>query len=67
MDIITTNLELAKVAIKLDQPGKALDLYTKALIKFPNEIHLLLGISRIYDMLNDPNKSLQFYKKATIA
>ena len=34
--------------------------------KFPMEPRMLLGIARIHDMLNDPDKAIGFYKKVLI-
>ncbi|KAG2378736.1 hypothetical protein C9374_007884 [Naegleria lovaniensis] len=61
--MIATCLELAKVFLKLDQPNKALEEYESACLKFPNDTHLLLGIARVHDSLNDLDKSIQYYEK----
>ena len=58
-----TYLELGKIAIRQDQPGKAIEIYNKALMKYPNELILLLNLGRIFDLINDPTKSIEFYKK----
>ena len=34
--------------------------------KFTAEPRILLGIARIHDMLNDPDKAIAFYKKVLI-
>uniref|UniRef100_A0A7S3G6M4 Tetratricopeptide repeat protein 8 n=1 Tax=Palpitomonas bilix TaxID=652834 RepID=A0A7S3G6M4_9EUKA len=62
-DMVITTLELCKVYIKLDQPNTALDNYTRAAERHPGDTQLLLGISRIYDQLNDVTRSIQFYKR----
>jgi hypothetical protein len=51
------------VYIKLDQPNTALDVYSKASDRHPGETSLILGVARIYDMLNNMNMAVQFYKK----
>ena len=61
--MIVTNLELAKIAIKYDQPMRAIDVYTQALKTHHYEPHFLTGIARVHDMLNDSLKSLECYKK----
>eukprot|EP00742_Colponemidia_sp_Colp-10_P002553 GILJ01002728.1.p1 GENE.GILJ01002728.1~~GILJ01002728.1.p1 ORF type:complete len:475 (+),score=75.08 GILJ01002728.1:857-2281(+) len=62
-DMITTNIELAKVYVRLDQPNTAMDHLTKASEKFVGETHLLLGVARIYDQLNDLENGVAHYKK----
>jgi len=34
--------------------------------KYPYETHLITGIARIHDLLNDPGKAVSFYKKILI-
>jgi len=62
-DMVTTHLELAKVAIRQDQPTRAVEEYSDGLKVHPFETHFFTGIARVHDMLNDPAKSLIFYKK----
>jgi len=62
-ETVSTNLELCRVYLKLDQPNSALDLYGRAGEKFPGETHILLGLARTYDMLNSLQKGIQFYKR----
>lgn len=52
--MIILHLELVKVAIRQDQPLRAIELYEKALKTYPNETSLRVGIARIHDLLNDP-------------
>ena len=52
-----------QVYIRLDQPGTALDLYSKASERHPGETSLILGVARVHDMLNNMNQAVQFYKK----
>ncbi len=33
--------------------------------KFPGDIHLLLGIARVYEALNDMTNAIVYYKKVT--
>ena len=42
-DMVVVHLELAKVYLKLDQPNAAREAYTKALLKHPGDINLILG------------------------
>ena len=60
---VDTYLELAKVAVRQDQPGKAVEIYNKALMKHPNELILQICLGRIYDLINDPLRSTSYYKK----
>lgn len=62
-DMVSTHIELAKVAIRQDQPLKAVDIYNTALKTNNFETHLITGIARIHDLLNDPSKAVTFYKK----
>jgi len=62
-DIVTTQLELCKVYLKLDQPNTALDQYNRASEKWVGDTHLLVGIARTWDMLNALLRGVQFYKQ----
>lgn len=62
-DMISLWLELAKVAIRQDQPVKAIETYQNGLKAHQFETHLLVGIARVHDLLNDPAKATTFYKK----
>ena len=53
-DMISVQLELAKVAVRQDQPQKAIETFKTALQTHKYETHLITGIARIHDMLNDP-------------
>lgn len=61
--MIVTQIELSKVAIRQDQPLKAIQIFTDAQKHFKFEPSMLAGIARIYDMLNDPKKSFLLYKQ----
>ena len=56
-------MELVKVAVRRDQPMRAIDLYNKALDTYKNETSLRIGIARIHDLLNDPAQAFSIYKK----
>ena len=45
---------------------KAIELYNNGLKSHPYETHLLTGIARVHDLLNDPGKAIVFYKKILI-
>ncbi|CAM9501407.1 unnamed protein product [Chrysoparadoxa australica] len=62
-DMVVTYLDLVKVYCKLDLPNTALELIKKASDKHPGEARLLLGAARIHEMLNDMEKSVDFYKR----
>lgn len=62
---VDTYLELAKIAIRQDQPGKAIEIYNKALMRHPNELILQINLGRIYDLINDQMKSIDFYRKVS--
>ena len=61
-EMIDTFLLLSKVYVRLDQPMAALEVYTTGLDKFPNEVSLLTGMSRIYEALNNLSLSTKYYK-----
>eukprot|EP01038_Epipyxis_sp_PR26KG_P007096 gene7096-9682_t len=64
--IINTYLDLCNVYIRLDQPTTALELLTEASDKFTCEPRLQLGIARLYDMLNDQDNAISFYKNVLV-
>ena len=45
---------------------KAIEVYNTGLKKFPYETHLITGIARVHDLLNDPGKSVAFYKQILV-
>jgi len=49
--MIDSFLYLAKVYIRLDQPLAAIDVYKQGLVKFPQEVSLLLGQARLHEVL----------------
>lgn len=62
-DMISLHLELVKVAVRLDQPMRAIELYEKGLELYKHETSFKIGIARIHDLLNDPGKAFNLYKK----
>lgn len=42
---------------------KAIDTYSNGLKKNLFDTHLITGIARVHDLLNDPAKAIGFYKK----
>jgi len=56
-------LHLSKVYLKIDQPKQAIDTYTRGLEKHPQAIELMIGIARVYEGLNDLEKSAKAYKQ----
>ncbi|CAD8112584.1 unnamed protein product [Paramecium sonneborni] len=65
-EMIKTQLQLAKVYLRIDQPITAIELYKKNSERFPHEISYLIGIARVYDQLNQPEKALPFYQNTLI-
>lgn len=61
-EMVLTVLELGKVYLRLDQPNTALARYERARESFPGDTQLLIASARVYDMLNDVDKSVQVYK-----
>ena len=61
--MIKTYLELAKVYTRLDQPKTAIDLFKRAMKTYPNEISFLIGLGRIYDLLNDSLEGVKYYRQ----
>lgn len=62
-NMIVLHLELVKVAVKQDQPLRAIELYNKALDLFKNESSFKIGIARIHELLNDPGQAFIMYKQ----
>ena len=60
--MIDTFLLLSKVYVRLDQPMAALEVYRTGLDKFPNEVSILTGMSRIYEGLGNLGLSTKYYK-----
>lgn len=60
--MICLHLELVKVAVRQDQPMRAIELYEKALDTYSNETSLRIGIARIHDLLNDPAQAYKLYR-----
>jgi len=61
--MIVTHLQLAKVALRLDQPKNALDVYSRASMLFPKDPSCMIGIARVHDALNDQGEAITHYKK----
>jgi len=61
--MVVAHLQLAKVALRLDQPKTALDIYQRACDKFPHDTSLMVGIARVHDALNDQTLALSQYKR----
>ena len=56
-DMVVTHLELAKVYMRRDQALKTIEVYQTGLESHPYEVHLYTGISRAYEIINDPVNS----------
>ena len=63
-DVVNVHLQLARIYIKLDQPNTALEIYSKAMNKYPNEISFVIGQARIQEMLNESAKAVELYRRA---
>lgn len=61
--IVNTYLELCNVYTRLDLPNTALELLIEASDKFTCEPRLQLGLARLYDMLNDQEAAMNYYKR----
>jgi len=48
--MVDSYLYLAKVYIRMDQPLAAIDVYKQGLVKFPQEVSLLLGQARVHEV-----------------
>lgn len=59
---VETILELCKVYLRLDQPNTAIEWYLKGIENFATDATLLVGLARVYDMLNDSAKSIKMYR-----
>jgi tetratricopeptide repeat protein 8 len=61
--MVVTYLELCKVYLRLDMPNTAQDYLMRAAENHAGDCRIILGIARIYDMLNDSQHAIQSYKK----
>jgi tetratricopeptide repeat protein 8 len=61
--MVVSHLQLAKVALRLDQPKLALDIYQRAVEKFPSDCAVAIGIARVHDALNEQAQAVAQYKK----
>ena len=61
---INAYLLLAQIYVKLDQPSNTIEILKKAMkdFKYESEFHVSLG--RVYEMLNESEKSFTHYKLA---
>jgi len=64
--VVNTYLELVNVYTRLDLPNTALDVLKEACERFTLEPRLVLGIARIHEMLNDPEKAVECYKQVLV-
>lgn len=55
--MVTTHIELSKIAIRQDQPLKTLEILNSGLKIHKFETHLLCAVGRVHDMLNDTIKA----------
>ena len=60
--MVVAYLQLAKVALRLDQPKNALDVYTKAIEAFPGDPACMLGIARVHEALNEETEAVAMHK-----
>jgi tetratricopeptide repeat protein 8 len=63
LKIILKSLAFLKVCLRLDQPLGALEVYRSGLDKFPNDVSLMTGMARIYEVLGNISLSASYYKK----
>jgi tetratricopeptide repeat protein 8 len=61
---VATVLELGKVMMKLDQPLALIDLFQKGAEANPASTHLVIGSARLHDMLQNSERSLEYYRAA---
>lgn len=61
---VATTLELGKVMMKLDQPLALIDLLHKSAEANSASTHLLIGSARLHDVLQNTERSLEYYRKA---
>lgn len=61
---INSYLLLSQIYVKMDQPGNTIQILNQAIDKFNHEsqFHVMLG--RVYEMLNEVDKSFEQYKLA---
>ena len=62
-NMIILQLYLSKVYVKLDQPNTAIEALNAGLKNFPQETSFLTFLGRIFEMLNNQQKSVEFYKR----
>lgn len=61
---VATVLELGKVMMKLDQPLALIDLLQKSAEANSASTHLVIGSARLHDMLQNSERSLEYYRQA---
>ena len=62
-EFVATVLELAKVYHKLDLPNTAVRTIGRSLVGNPGEVRLLLGLARVYEMLQDTKKAAEIHHR----
>ena len=60
--MVSTQIELVKVAIKQDQPIRAVELLQNGMKIHMYDPQLQMGVARVHDMLNDSRKAFLLYK-----
>jgi tetratricopeptide repeat protein 8 len=62
-EMVDTFLHLCKVYVRLDEPLKAIESFTKGLERFPGEVTLLTGLARIHEGIGEIDTSVEKYKE----
>ncbi|KAM3134238.1 hypothetical protein pb186bvf_013658 [Paramecium bursaria] len=62
--MIKTELQLAKVYLRFDQPTTSIKLYERALDRYPYESQFTIALARVYDLLNNQEKAIEYYKQS---
>ena len=63
LETVDCYLYLGKVYNRFDQPLSALKTYEQGLLRFPEEILLLISSARTHEALNDTEKAIGLYKQ----
>lgn len=61
---VNAYLLLSQIYVKLDQPANTIDYLNKALVDFEHESAFNLSLGRVYEMLNEQDKSYLQYRLA---
>ncbi len=60
---VAAYLQLANVALRLDQPKKAIEVYEEGQARFPSDVSLVVGVARVQDALGEEADAAATYRR----